>query len=59
MERLGKIIGVGVLGGIAAYLICSTLDSSVRPSEWEPAIKGLWVFLVLFAVWAFSFEEDI
>jgi hypothetical protein len=59
MERLGKFIGAGVLGGIAAYLICSTITSSVRPSEWEPAIKGLCVFLVLFAVWAFSFEEDI
>jgi hypothetical protein len=59
MKRLGKIIGVGVLGGIAAYLICSTLDSNVRPDEWEPAIKGLGVFLVLFAVWAFSFDEDI
>ena len=59
MERLGKFIGAGVLGGIAAYLICSTLDSNERPDEWEPAIKGLGVFLVLFAVWAFSFEEDI
>ena len=59
MKRLGKIIGVGVLGGIAAYLICSTITSSVRPSEWEPAIKGLGVFLVLFAIWAFTFEEDI
>ena len=57
MEKLGKFIGAGVLGGIVAYVICSALASSVRPSEWEPAIKAFGSFIVIFIIWGFAVED--
>ena len=57
MERASRFIIATVLGGIGAYVMCSLFTLSVRPSEWEPAIKAFGAFIVIFVVWAFAVED--
>jgi hypothetical protein len=57
MKRASRFIIATVLGGIAAYIMCALLTLSVRPSEWEPAIKAFGAFLVIFVVWGFAVED--
>jgi hypothetical protein len=57
MKRASRFIIATVLGGIGAYIMCSLLTSTIRPSEWEPAIKAFGAFIVIFVVWAFAVED--
>lgn len=57
MEKVSKILK-GLLVGIAGgYLIPALMALQANPLNWEPAIKGFGVFIVICSVASFLSEN--